>query len=78
MAGKVNEVAAGSENMFRAARYFYADFREGDFTGPPLYQFGPDLAFKFPHLHRQGGLRHSAIIRGPPKMPVVGERHQIP
>ena len=74
MAGEIDKVARGGEDLLGALRHFQAGVGERDIARPPLHQLGADLALQLADLHRQGRLRDGAVVRRAAKMPVAGER----
>ena len=77
VAGKIDQIARGGEDLLGALGDVQTGFGERDVARPPLHQFGADLALEFAHLHRQRRLGHRAVRGGAPEMPVAGERGQI-
>jgi hypothetical protein len=77
MAGEVDKIAGGGEDVIGALRHVNANIGEHDLTRTPLHQHGADLALELAHLHRQRRLADRAVLRRPPEMPVAGERSQI-
>ena len=77
MAGEIDQIARGGEDLLGALRHVEAGVGERDLARPPLDQLGADLALQLAHLHRQRRLGDGAILRRPPEMPVARERGQI-
>jgi len=77
VAGEIDEVAGGDENLLGAPHHFAAGFGERDIAAAPFHQFGADLALKFAHLHGERGLGDRALRRGPAEMPMARERGQV-
>ena len=74
MAGEIDQVARGGEDLLGALRHVQAGVGERDLARPPLDQFGADLALQLADLHRQRRLGDGAVVRRPAEMPVAGER----
>ena len=77
VAGEIDEIAGGGEDLLGALGHVEADIGQRDFARPPLHQLGADLALQFADLHGQRRLGHRAVRRRPAEMPMAGERSEI-
>jgi hypothetical protein len=78
VAGEIDQVARGGDNVLGALRDLDAGFGESNLARTPLDEFRPNLALKFPDLHGERRLGHCAVFSSAAEMPVPGERDQIP
>ena len=78
MACEIDEIARRGQDLLGTLRYIETGVGQHHLPRPPFDQFSVDLALKFTDLHRQGRLGHRAFRGRPAKMPVPGERREIP
>ena len=69
VAGKIDEIAGGGEDVLGALRHVEAGVGERDLARPPLDQLGAEFALQLADLHGQRRLGDRAVLGGAAEMP---------
>ena len=77
MAGEIDQVARGREDVFTAAGDFAPDIGQHHLAWPPLDHGNPEFALEVAYLHRQRRLGHRTGLGGAAEMAVPGQSGEI-
>ena len=77
MAGEVDQIARGREDLFGARDNLPTDFGQDDLAGSPFEKLNPEFLLEVSDLHGQRRLGDRTGLGGPAEVPVFRQRGQV-